>query len=97
MMTEVYIIRKGMNDFFLYNPDDDNWEWTKDIEEATIYATPEKAEAAKLLKKTGEDTYVFKIPYSVPNLQQRKKKISKKPKRKVKGKSIRKGKPTKRK
>jgi hypothetical protein len=97
MMVDVYIIRKGMDEFFVYNQDEDNWIWGNNIDDATIFSTPEKAETIRVQKKTGTDSYVFKTPYFVPNVQQRKKKLSKKPKRKVKSKIIKKGKSKKRK
>jgi hypothetical protein len=97
MMVDVYIIRKGLDEFFVYNPDEDNWSWGYDIDDATIFSTPEKAEAIRVQKKTGTESYVFKTPYFVPDVQQRKKRISKKPKRKIKSKPVKKGKSKKRK
>jgi hypothetical protein len=97
MMVDVYIIRKGLDEFFVYNPDEDNWSWGSNIDDATIFSTPEKAEAIRVQKKTGTESYVFKIPYFVPNVQQRKKKTYKRPKRKIKSKTIKKGKSKKRK
>ena len=98
MITDVYIIRKGLGEFFVLDPESDNWSWTPDIEEATIFLTPNKAEETIVKRKTGNDTYVYQIPYSVPTPQQRKRKIKGKPvKRKIKGKPVKKGKPSKRK
>jgi hypothetical protein len=97
MMTEVYIIRKGLDKFFMLNPEGDNWTWESDMDDATIFLTPEKAEEVRLQRKTGNDSYVYQMPYSVPSPQQRKKKPYKKPKRKIKSRVIKKGKPVKRK
>ena len=98
MMTEVYIIRKGLDKFFMLNPEADNWTWETDIDDATIFLTPEKAEETKLQRKTGNDSYIYQMPYSIPTPQQRKRKIKGKPvKRKIKGKPVKKGKPSKRK
>ena len=96
MITDVYIIRKGLGEFFVLDPESDNWSWTPDIEEATIFLTPNKAEETIIKRKTGSDTYVYQMPYSVLTPQQRKKKPYKRPKRKIKGKPIKKGKPSKR-
>lgn len=97
MMTEVYIIRKGLDKFFMLDPESDNWTWETDIDDATIFLTPEKAEEIRIQRRTGNDSYVYQMPYSIPTPQQRKKRSSKKPKRKIKGRLIKKVKPTKRK
>lgn len=78
MITNVYIIRKGLDSFFVIDPESDNWSWSPDIEEATIFITPDKAESTRISRKTGNDTYVYEMPYSVPTTQQRRKKITKK-------------------
>lgn len=80
MLTNVYIIRKDLDKFFVLDPETDNWEWSKNLEDATIYATPAKAEESMMEKKTGATSYVYEIPYSIAQPQQRRKKSSKKPK-----------------
>jgi hypothetical protein len=97
MIADVYIIRKDLNKFFVLDPETDNWEWSPDLEEATIYSTPDAAELTLTQRKLGNDAYIYQLPYAIVQPQQRKKKTSKKPKRKVKGKPIKKGKPTRRK
>jgi hypothetical protein len=97
MIADVYIIRKDMNKFFVLDPETDNWEWSSDLEEATIFSTPGAAELIIPQRKLGTDAYVYQLPYAIVQPQQRKKKMSKKPKRTIKGKVIRKGKPSKRK
>jgi hypothetical protein len=97
MIADVYIIRKDMNKFFVLDPDTDNWEWSTDLEEATIYSTPNAAELAIIQRKLGTDAYVYQLPYAIVQPQQRKKKTSKKIKRVVKGKAVKKGKSSKRK
>lgn len=82
MITNVYIIRKGLDSFFVLDPESDNWSWSPDIDEATIFTTPDKAESIRLTRKTGADTYVYEMPYSIPTTQRRKKKSQKKLKRK---------------
>jgi hypothetical protein len=76
MIIDVFIIRKGMRDFLLVDPETNNWDWTQNLDDATIYQTQEKAELDKLQKKLGTDAWVYQIPYSVT--QQRKKKSTKK-------------------
>jgi len=88
MLTNVYIIRKDLDKFFVLDPETDNWEWSKNLDDATIYATPSKAEETMMEKKTGVTSYIYEIPYSISQPQQRKRKINKKPK----GRTIRKGK-----
>jgi len=75
MIVDVFIIRKGMRDFLLVDPETDNWDWTQNLDDATIYKTQEKAEMDKLQKKL-DDAWIYRIPYSVT--QQRKKKSTKK-------------------
>lgn len=76
MIVDVFIIRKGMRDFLVVDPETDNWEWTQNLDDATVYKTQEKAEMDKLQKKLGSDAWVYQIPYSVT--QSRKKKSTKK-------------------
>lgn len=92
MITQVYIIRKDLNKFFSLDPETDNWEWSPNLEEATIYTTPDKAELIRSQRKLGDDTYIYQMPYSMPEPQLRKRKQTKKPK----GRTIRKGKSKKR-
>jgi hypothetical protein len=92
MLTNVYIIRKDLDKFFIIDPETDNWEWSKNLEDATIYATAAKAEESMMEKKTGATSYVYEIPYSIAQPQQRKRKVTKKPK----GRIIKKGKSKKR-
>jgi len=93
MITDVYIIRKDMDKFFVLDSESDNWEWSKNLDEATIFSTPDKAQQVKLQRKTGDDTYIYQMPYSITQPQQRKKRKSKK----LTGRIIKKGKPMKRK
>jgi hypothetical protein len=97
MIADVYIIRKDMNKFFVLDPETDNWEWSSDLEEATIFSTPGTAELVIPQRKLGADAYVYQLPYAIVQPQQRKKKTSKKTKRTVKGKTVKKGNPAKRK
>lgn len=80
MITYVYIIRSkdNMNKFFEIDPLTGNWDWTKDLEDATIFQTAIKAESMRLEKLKDEDSYVYEIPYSIVQPQARKKKSSKK-------------------
>jgi hypothetical protein len=92
MITSVYIIRSkdSMNKFFELDPDTGNWDWTKNLESATIFQTPDKAAIMQTQKLANEDTYIYEIPYSIVQPQSRKKKSSKtKPKSKRKTKSKR--------
>jgi hypothetical protein len=84
MIVDVFIIRKDMNKFLLIDPETGNWDWTKNLEEATIYQTQEKAEEVKLQRNLGDTAWVYQIPYSIVNPPQRKKKSLKiKSKRKI--------------
>lgn len=88
MLTNVYIIRKDLDKFFVLDPETDNWEWSKNLDDATIYLTPTKAEETMMEKKTGATSYVYEIPYSIAQPQQRKKrKTVKKPKGRIVKKS----------
>lgn len=92
MLTNVYIIRKDLDKFFVFDPENDNWEWSKNLDDATIYQTPTQAEETIRTQKTGIESYVYEIPYSITQPQPRRKRLSKKPKRKLpKGKVIKKG------
>lgn len=77
MIVDVFIIRNGMNKFFTVDPETGNWDWTKNLEDATIYQTPDKAEEVKLQKNLGDAAWVYQIPYSIVNPPQRKKKPAK--------------------
>lgn len=92
MIEDVYIIRstEDMNKFFKLDPDTGNWDWTRNLEEASIYKTPDKAEEIRTIKITNEQSYVYQIPYFIAQPQQRKKKINKKTSIKRKSKPIKK-------
>lgn len=87
MITDVYIIRPkdNMNTFFEIDPDTGNWNWTNNLESATIFQTSEKAENMIAQKIPNIGAYVYQIPYSIIQPQTRKKKTVKKVvKRKIK-------------
>lgn len=94
MIEDVYIIRstENMNKFFKLDPDTGNWDWTRNLEEASIYKTPDKAEQIRTSKITNEESYIYQIPYFIAQPQQRKKKITKKQSTKRKSHAIKKGK-----
>jgi hypothetical protein len=90
MITYVYIIRtrNNMNNFFEIDPDTGNWDWIKNLENATMFQTADKATAVQLQKIPPEDNaYIYEIPYSVAQPQSRKKKSIKITKRKNKVKT----------
>lgn len=78
MLTNVFIIRKNMNKFFVMDPDTGNWDWTMNLEDATIFPTTEKAETAKIQKNIDSDAWIYEIPYSVTTQSRKKKSTSKK-------------------
>jgi len=97
-IIEGFIIRRGTDQYFILNSDG-SIDWSKNLEDATIYDTQAEAQSVKMRKETGEDTWVYSIPhyvskYAIPTstpTQSRKKKPSKrKPVRIVKRKSKRK-------
>jgi len=94
MIEDVYIIRsiEDMNKFFKLDPDTGNWDWTRNLEEASIYKTPDKAEQIRATKITNEPSYIYQIPYFIAQPQQRKKKINKKSSTKRKSHIIKKNK-----
>lgn len=94
MLTNVFIIRKDMNKFFSMDPDTGNWNWTTNLEDATIFQKADQADAVKLQKNLDLDSWVYEIPYSITQPQARKKKASK---RKPVKRTIKKRKPSKRK
>jgi len=86
MITNVYVIRKNMDKFFVIDPDTGNWEWSMNLDDATIYDTSDEANSVKLQKRTGEDSWIFEMPYYKPTITQsrKKRKIKKSPtKRKI--------------
>jgi hypothetical protein len=88
MIEDVYIIRssENMNKFFKLDPDTGNWEWTPNLEEASIYKTPDKAEQIKTAKITVEQAYIYQIPYFIAQPQQRHKNNKKSITKRVVGK-----------
>lgn len=93
MISYVYIIRpkNNMNKFFILDPDTGNWDWTTNLEDATMFQTANSAESVITQKLAGEDAYVYEIPYSVAQPQSRKKKKIK-PKTKIHKKKIKRSK-----
>jgi hypothetical protein len=81
MIVDVFIIRNGMRDFLVIDPDTGNWDWSKNLEDATIYKTADEANVVKLQKKLGDDAWVYQMPYSIT--QSRRKRKTVKPKRKI--------------
>jgi hypothetical protein len=73
MIKDVYIIRQGMYKFFEIDKDTGNWDWTKNLEDATVYATPNEAELIKEQKSLDPDTWIYQMPYSIINPQRKKK------------------------
>lgn len=61
------------------DPDTGNWDWTTNLEDATIFQKSDQAETTKIQKSLDADSWIYEIPYSIVQPQARKKKsISKK-------------------
>lgn len=81
-VIQVSIIRKDLDKFFAVDAETNNSTWTKNIEDADMYAAPELAEGVKTQRNLGPETWVGQIPLSDKDagkvLTQRKKKLTKK-------------------
>lgn len=78
MIVNVFIIRRGMREFLEVDNESDNWNWTENLDEATIYQTQDAAQTDLLHKRLGPEVWIYQIPYSITQTQLRKKKSIKK-------------------